>query len=192
MPVRALKNICSVISNWQHFRIRAGPSLKCDRRRTALSPLLKVPGNPGMLLQASASGHGGSYSLSKSLKWKRNVTGDFKANGFFHWLKHLPKTVRAPFFSTRYQAYVNVYMITRTAPAASSCNTERTGETDRTSDQQRESTAFSDILLSIMYYALLPNWVKSRGRHTYFSDLRHSQPLAVNHKATCCQLCVVT
>lgn len=35
-------------------------------------------------------------------------------------------------------------------------------------------------------------WVKSKGRHIYFSDLRHSQLLAVNHKATCCQLCVVT
>lgn len=35
-------------------------------------------------------------------------------------------------------------------------------------------------------------WVKSEGRHIYFSHLRHSQLLAVNHKATCCQLCVVT
>lgn len=47
-----------------------------------------------MLLQALASGHGGvcvwgggSYSLSKSLKWGRNVTGDFQANGLFHWVK---------------------------------------------------------------------------------------------------------
>lgn len=125
LPVRALKTICSIISNWQHFRTRAGPSLKCDRRRTALSPPQKASGNPGMLLQASAPGHGGSYSLSKSLKWKRNVAGDFKANGFFHWLKHLLKIVRTTFFSTKYRAYVNVYIIIRTALTASSCNSER-------------------------------------------------------------------
>lgn len=35
-------------------------------------------------------------------------------------------------------------------------------------------------------------WVKREGRHIYSSDLRHSQLLAVNHEATCCQLCVVT
>lgn len=67
--------------------------------RTALSPPQKVSGNHGMLLQASAPGHGGSYSLSKSLEWKRNVTGYFKANGFFHWIEHLPKIVRGTFFS---------------------------------------------------------------------------------------------
>lgn len=51
----------------------------------------KASGTHGMLLQASVSGHGGSNSLP--LKWKRNVTRYFKANGFFHWLKHLPKIV---------------------------------------------------------------------------------------------------
>lgn len=99
MPVRDVKTICSVISNWQCFGTRAGSSLKCGRGRTALSPPQKVSGNHSMLLQASAPGHGGSYSLSKSLEWKRNVTGYFKANGFFHWIEHLPKIVRGTFFS---------------------------------------------------------------------------------------------
>lgn len=33
---------------------------------------------------------------------------------------------------------------------------------------------------------------KSGEHHIYFSDLWHSQLLAANQKATCCQLCVVT
>lgn len=36
----------------------------------------KVLGNPGMLLQASAPGHVGSYGLSKCFKSKRNVNWD--------------------------------------------------------------------------------------------------------------------
>lgn len=43
-------------------------------------------------------------------------------------------------------------------------------------------SAFSDTIRSISF----TKWVKSRGRHIYVSDLRHSQILAVNHKATCC------
>ena len=100
------KNVFCITSNWQHFGTRTGQSLKRDRR-AASSPPLKSSGNPGMLLQASAPDHGGSYILS--LKWKRNVTGDSKANGFFRF----PKIVRLTF-----SAYVNVYII-RTAPTAS-------------------------------------------------------------------------
>lgn len=135
MPARDVKTICSVISNWQCFGTRAGSSLKCGRRRTALSPPQKVSGNHGMLLQASAPGHGGSYSLSKSLEWKRNVTGYFKANGFFHWIEHLSENSQRHFFSLhQISAYVNVYVIIRTALTASSLNSERLfwkGETDR-------------------------------------------------------------
>lgn len=72
-----------------------------------------------MLLQASVPGHGGSSSLSKSLKWKRNVIGDFKANGFLHSVKHLPKNTQGNFFFLHeISVYVNVYIITRTALTA--------------------------------------------------------------------------
>ena len=84
------KKSCCVISNGRG-RMRAGPSLKRDSRRRDSSLPQRASGNPGKLLQASAPGHGGSYSLSKSLKWKRNVTGDFTANGVFRWIKQLPK-----------------------------------------------------------------------------------------------------
>lgn len=73
MPVRAFQKSFAAF-------FPTGSSLKCDRRAD-LSPPQEASGNPGMLLQASVPGHGGSHSLFKSFKWSRNVTGDFKANG---------------------------------------------------------------------------------------------------------------
>lgn len=111
MPVRDLKQtFAALFRTGSSLEQGADPSLKCDRR-TALSLPQKASGDPGMLLQASAPGHGGSHSLSKSFKWKRNVTGDFKANGFFHLVKHL-KIVH------QISAYVNVYVRIRTALTA--------------------------------------------------------------------------
>jgi len=49
--------------------------------------------------------------LSKTFKWKRNVTGDFKADGFCH----LGKTANRP---QQIPAHVNVYKIIRAALTA--------------------------------------------------------------------------
>lgn len=54
--------------------------------------------------------------------------------------------------------------------------------------QQRANKVFNDVPFAITCQKM----AQSRGRHIYSPDLRHSSLLAVNHKATCCQLCVVT
>lgn len=81
---------------------KAGPSLNCDRIRTALSQLQKnIRKSWHAATSISTQSWGGSYGLSKSLKWKRNVTGDPKANGFCHWLQLLLKIARDDIFSEK-------------------------------------------------------------------------------------------
>lgn len=54
------KPFLCIISRWLFFVLH-GPSLKCERR-TDLSSRQEALGNPGMLLQASVPGHGGSMA----------------------------------------------------------------------------------------------------------------------------------
>lgn len=107
------KNLYCITSNWRGFWTGAGLSL---------SPLQRTSGNPGMLLQALVPGHGGSYSLCKSLKWKRNVTGDFKAKQLFHWVQQCPEIDQL--FPLNI-SYVNVYKMIITALTTSPCNMGR-------------------------------------------------------------------
>lgn len=150
----------------------------------------------------STQSWGGSYGLSKSLKWKRNVTGDPKANGFCHWLERLLKIARDDIFSEKISLCKCLYY-NQDSTDGILFKLRRVVFKRRERDRASERVSMMCISLpasktqtqsSVTSYLQLwlQNGGKNRGRHIYFSDLRHSQFLAVNHKATCCQLCVVT
>lgn len=54
--------------------------------------------------------------------------------------------------------------------------------------QERSNAIWSDIMNSITQ----TKWVRRRRLCFCLCDLRYSQPVDINHTATCCQLCVVT